>query len=88
MTYHGSAYADFQTDAWEASNIDTSQIAAGPRRRTRSRRAAVNQLQRFRDVTADLGGYVKKNVAWWYGAYRDTEIRAALSVAARHCGQR
>jgi hypothetical protein len=35
----------------------------------------VNQLQRFRDATADLGGYVRKNVAWWYGAYRDTEIQ-------------
>jgi hypothetical protein len=85
--YHGSAYADFQTDAWEATNIDTGQIArglvGGPGLDVRK----VNQLQRFRDVTADLGGYVKKGVAWWYGAYRDTEVEQRypwlLDTAAR-----
>jgi hypothetical protein len=73
--YHGSAYADFQSDAWEASNIDSSQIgrglAGGPGLDVRQ----VNQLQRFRDAAADLGGYAKKNVAWWYGAYRETEVQ-------------
>ena len=84
--YHGSAYADFQTDAWEATNIDSSQIARGLAGGPGLDVRRVNQLQRFRDATADVGGYVKKDVAWWYGAYRNTEVRAALSVAARHCG--
>ena len=73
-TYRGSVYADFQDKAWQATNIDGDQIrrglSGGPGLDVR----AVNQLQRFRDFTADAGGYLKKNRAWWYGAYRDTEV--------------
>ena len=28
----------------------------------------------FRDFNADVGGYLKKDKAWWYGAYRSTEV--------------
>ena len=74
--YHGSAYADFQSDAWEATNIDSSQIGrASPQPVLDVRQ--VNQLQRFRDATADLGGS-KKNVAWWYGAYREPRFSSAI----------
>ena len=72
--YHGAAYADFQTDAWEATNIDSDQIARGLAGGPGLDVRQLNQLQSFRDVTADLGGYLKKGVAWWYGAYRDTEV--------------
>jgi hypothetical protein len=34
----------------------------------------VNRLERFRDFNADVGGYLKKNKAWWYGAYRSTVV--------------
>ena len=34
----------------------------------------MNQLQRFRDLTADVGGYLKKEKAWWYGAYRSSAV--------------
>ena len=34
----------------------------------------VNRLQRFRDFTGDVGGYVKKDTMWWYGAYRSTVV--------------
>ena len=72
--YHGGVYADFQNDALEATNIDDSQImlgvAGGPGLDAR----AVNRLQSFRDFSADVGGYLKKDKAWWYGAYRSTEI--------------
>ena len=34
----------------------------------------VNRLQRFRDFTARRGGYLKKDKAWWYGAYRSTAV--------------
>jgi hypothetical protein len=73
--YHGSAYADFQTDAWEATNIDSRQIARGLAGGPGLDVRRVNHLQRFRDITADVGGYLKKDVAWWYGAYRDTEVQ-------------
>ena len=31
-----------------------------------------NRLTEFRDFNVDLGGFVKKDKLWWYGAYRRT----------------
>ena len=72
--YRGSVYADFQTTAWQATNIDARQIARGLAGGQASTCGELNRLQRFRDITADLGGYLKKDNAWWYGAYRDTAV--------------
>ena len=73
--YHGSLYADFQNDALEAHQH---------RRRARSRaacpagpastRGMSTGCSAFRDFNADVGGYLKKDKAWWYGAYRSTEV--------------
>jgi hypothetical protein len=73
--FRGSAYADFQSDAWEATNIDDDQIARGVSGGPGLDARDVNRLQRFRDFTADAGGYLKKDKAWWYAAYRDTDVR-------------
>jgi hypothetical protein len=73
--YRGRADVAFQSDAWAATNIDDDQIrrglAGGPGLDVRE----VNRLQRFGDVGADVGGYVKRDVGWWYGAYRQTDVR-------------
>jgi hypothetical protein len=69
--YHGNVYFDYQNEALEAYNIDSGQIAAGL---TGSRFLDVRELNRldyFRDFTADVGGYAKKDRVWWYGAFRD-----------------
>ena len=72
--YRGSVYADFQDGDWQATNIDSDQVgrglAGGPGFDVRE----LNRLELFRDFTADLGGYLKKDRAWWYGAYRDTAV--------------
>ena len=72
--YHGSLYADFQNDALEATNIDDDQLARGVSGGPGLDARDVNRLQRFRDFTADVGGYLKKDRAWWYGAFRSTEL--------------
>ena len=82
--YHGSLYADFQNDALEATNIDDEQIARGVSGGPGLDARDVNRLQRFRDFNADVGGYLKKDKAWWYGAYRSTTAGAAIPLAARH----
>ena len=69
-----SLYADFQNDALEATNIDDDQIARGVSGGPGLDARDVNRLQRFRDFSADVGGYLKKDKAWWYGAYRSTEV--------------
>lgn len=73
-TYHGAVYADFQNEAVEASNIDARQIAAGVAGGPHLAVQDVNRLQGFRDFTADIGGYLRKDRAWWYGAYRDSAV--------------
>jgi hypothetical protein len=72
--YRGSVYADFQDDAWEAHNIDEGQIARGVSGGPGLDVRDVNRVQRFRDFTADVGGFVRKDKAWWYAAYRATEV--------------
>lgn len=72
--YRGSVYADSQNEAWQATNIDSRQIglglSGGPGLEVRN----VNRLTLFQDVNADVGGYVKKDKAWWYSGYRHTEV--------------
>ena len=73
-TYHGSLYADLQDDAMQATNIDDAQIARGVSDGPGLDARDVNRLERFRDFTADVGGYLKRNKAWWYGAYRSSVV--------------
>ncbi len=73
--YRGALYADFQSEALESTNIDSDQIARGVSGGPGLDVRDVNRLERFRDFTADAGGYVKKDRAWWYGAYRSTVVQ-------------
>lgn len=72
--YHGAVYADVQDEAIQATNIDASQIASGVAGGPHLDVHDVNRLQHFRDFTADVGGYLRKDRAWWYGAYRETSV--------------
>ena len=70
-TYHGNVYFDFENDAMEAHNIDDAQIAAGVKGSEFLDARDLNRLSLFRDFTADIGGYVKKDRLWWYFGYRN-----------------
>ncbi len=73
--YQGSVYADFQNDALESTNIDDSQIARGVSGGPGLDARDVNRLERFRDFHVDMGGYIKRDKAWWYGAYRSSAVK-------------
>ena len=73
-TYRGTLYSDFQSDALGSTNIDDEQIARGVTGGPGLDVRDVNRLQRFRDFNVDVGGYLKKDRAWWYGAYRASEV--------------
>jgi hypothetical protein len=70
-TYHGTVYFDFENDAMEAHNIDAAQMAAGVKGSQYLATEDLNRLSLFRDFTADIGGYVKKDKLWWYFGYRN-----------------
>jgi hypothetical protein len=73
-TYRGSFYAGLQREGWQSTNIDDGQLSRGVVGGPGLGARDVNRLHHFRDITADVGGYVRKDVAWWYAAYRDSEV--------------
>jgi Carboxypeptidase regulatory-like domain len=72
--YHGSLYADYQNETLESTNIDAAQVALGVTGGPGLDVHNVNRLQIFRDFNTDLGGYLKKDALWWYGAFRYTKV--------------
>jgi hypothetical protein len=70
--YHGTLYADYENDSMEAHNIDARQIASGVTGSSVVPAVDTNRLTEFRDFNVDLGGFIKKDRLWWYGAYRRT----------------
>jgi len=71
--YHGNLYADYQSEALEATNISEEQVAMGLQGAPGFDVQDLNRMEYFRDFNADMGGYIKKDKLWWYGAYRYTQ---------------
>jgi len=78
-TYHGSATAHYENERWQSFNIDDRQIALGIAGGAGLAPRDVNRLHRFRDTSADLGGYIVKDRLWWYGAIRDLATEARVT---------
>jgi Carboxypeptidase regulatory-like domain len=67
-TYHGDFYGDYETRAFQTTNIDAEQIAAGVEPGT-------NRIHSYYDVNVNGGGYVKRDTLWWFGSYRRQDIQ-------------
>ena len=76
-TYHGSFYGDYENRDWQSYNISDEQIAAGVTGGGGLSPRDVNRLDSYRDINADLGGYLKKDRLWWYASVRslDSAVR-------------
>src|SRR5688572_3450860 len=72
-TYHGSAGINYTDGDWQSFNIDDEQIAAGVTGGGGLEPEDTNRLYRYRDDYFQLGGYIKKDKLWWFGAIRDSE---------------
>ena len=77
--YHGSLVAHYENEPWQSFNIDGPQIARGTSGGGGLAPRDVNRLHKFRDTSADLGGYVVKDRLWWYAGVRDLETEARLT---------
>jgi Carboxypeptidase regulatory-like domain len=69
--YHGNLYFDYENDSMESHNIDDAQLKAGVRGSQFLDARDLNRLSLFRDFTADIGGYLRKDRLWWYFGYRN-----------------
>ncbi len=75
--YTGSFYGDYESANWQSYNIDAAQIASGVAGGGGLAPEDVNRLNSYRDMNADIGGYLKKDTIWWYTSVRslDSSIR-------------
>ena len=74
--YHASLYADYESRHWQAFNVDEGQIARGLGHGGGLSPRDTNRLWSHYDVNADVGGFIKKDTAWWYASFRDQEVAA------------
>ncbi len=74
--YRGALYADYLNKDWQSFNIDEEQIRRGARGGPALPPREANRLSGYRDINADLGGYVKPDTLWWYSSVRRQEVSA------------
>ena len=72
-TYHGSAGINYTDGKWQSYNISDAQVAAGVTGGGGLEPRDTNRLHSFRDDYVQLGGYIKRDKLWWFGAFRDSE---------------
>src|SRR3989441_5752150 len=65
--YHGSGTAHYENESWQSFNIDDAQIARGITGGGGLAPRDVNRLHKFRDVRAEVRGYVGKDRLWGDG---------------------
>lgn len=68
--FKGSLYTDYYNKNFGTRNIDDELIATGITGGSGVDVRDINRVNRFQDFNVDGGGYVKKDVLWYYGSYR------------------
>jgi hypothetical protein len=74
--YRGALYADYLNQDWQSFNIDEEQILRGARGGAGLLPREANRLSGYRDINADIGGYIKPDRLWWYSSVRHQEVSA------------
>jgi Carboxypeptidase regulatory-like domain len=74
--YHGTLYADYENRGWQAFNIDEEQITRGASGGPDLSPREANRVWSYHDVNADLGGFIRPDVLWWYSSFRNQELAA------------
>ena len=59
--YTGSFYGDYESKDWQSYNIDDEQIASGVTGGGGLEPRDINRLNSYRDLNADVGGFMKKD---------------------------
>jgi hypothetical protein len=75
--YHGALSTNYTNRAWQSTNISDEQVARGVQGGGNVDAKDTNKLHSYNDETAQLGGFLKKDKLWWFGAYRyvNTQVR-------------
>jgi len=75
--YHGSFYGDREFESFQSFNVDAAQIKAGVTGGGGLNPQDTNRMSSYSDKNADIGGYLRKDKAWWYASVRglDSNVR-------------
>ena len=76
--YRGALYADYENRRWQSTNVDESQIARGARSGGGVSPRDANRLWQYRDLNADIGGFILRDRLWWYSSIRDQDVSSRL----------
>jgi hypothetical protein len=76
--YNGTLYADYENQQWQSFNIDESQIGRGAQGGGGLSPRESNRLWSYHDLNADVGGYLRRDVLWWYGSFRNQDVAARV----------
>ncbi len=76
--YRGTLYADYENKGWQSHNVDADQISRLAPSGGGLAARDINRLWQYRDVNADVGGFIIKDRLWWYASIRDQEISSRL----------
>ena len=72
--YRGTFYGDYENRHWQSVNIDDDQIGRGAQGGNGVSPRDANRMWSYRDVNADVGGFIKKDDVWWYSSFRDQDV--------------
>jgi hypothetical protein len=72
--YRGTFYGDVGQRDWQSFNVDEGQIRRGALGGSGLSPRDANRLWSYRDINADVGGYITRDKVWWYSSIRGQEI--------------
>ena len=76
--YRGTIYAAAEHRRWQSSNVDADQIQRGALAGGGLLPGQANQLWSDGDLNADVGGFLRKDLVWWYSSVRRQDVSARL----------
>jgi outer membrane receptor protein involved in Fe transport len=77
--FRGTYFGGYSHESWQGTNIDDDQIRRGLTGGGGLQPEDVNRLSSYRDTNIGFGGYVMKDKLWWYGSYRNQDIKARFA---------
>jgi outer membrane receptor protein involved in Fe transport len=77
--FRGTYFGGYSHESWQGTNIDDDQIRRGLTGGGGLQPEDVNRLSSYRDTNIGFGGYVMKDKIWWYGSYRNQDIKARFA---------
>ncbi len=66
--FHGDFHGSYESRALESKNINADQIAKGVA-------PGSNRIHMINDFNPSAGGFIKKDLIWWFGSFRRQDIQ-------------